>query len=239
VAFQFPVSLHFPAFQKTALQAALDRFVDAFKRQYKLSSSLREIASEAVFEKYSAEWIDTIPLDRDYTSAGAVLQRGQWLRLALPLRLSAGTYSAELIAFPLLDDPETAGLQLNFDGRAYAAIYEFQPRVEGGFDERAKNDFVAICYLAAQAAAADAFILLPDEDGKLLSVATDDIVERLRHPQRELRGRRAGLITGLKEDLVPADELRQLWKLPTNDPQVITTTSGYTVLDLIQPMVDG
>lgn len=237
MAFTYPVALHFPPFDRKDLPACVERCILGMRRYSRFPSALEGFAAELVFQKHSGEWLDTIEITgRDHT-VESMLARGRWLRLTFETHLGRGSYFIELYIFPLNGSPDKGALQLNFDGRSYAALFDFQPRALGGFDQEAKSDFFAVCDLIAREARPDAFILLPEE-GSLLTYSLEDIVERLRHPSGNRTDKRVGLITGAKEKLVSMDDLRKIWRLPVNDSRLLTTSSGYCVLDLVQKFID-
>lgn len=237
MAFSYPLALHFPPIPRYLLPQIVDNVLAAMRSNHRVPTRFCDLAAELVFEKFSGEWLDTIEMSTDYPSAGEAVGQGKWLRLSFELRITSGFYVAELYVFPIPDKLEMGGIQLNFDGRVYAALYEYQSRISGKFDEELKRDLLKICFKIASVAEAEALILLP-EDGSFKSISLPEILDRLLNPQMELYGRRAGLITGVRESVLQLEEIRQVWCIPVNDPRLITTTHGYSVLDLLQPLTE-
>lgn len=238
MSLSYPLALHFPPAPLSELSNGVDAILEIIKVQHSAPSNFRDLASELIFEKFSGSWLNTVEFDRNYPSVGTAIRQGKWLRLSFDLHIVGGVYGAELYVFPLPDDPGKGAFQLNFEGRLYAALYEFKPRASGGFNADVKRDFSMLCYQVATSGEAQSFILLPD-NGSLVSIATNEVADRLRHPQIEMYGRRAGLITGIKSNLVSTEELYRTWGLALNDPRLIMTTSGYVVLDLLQQYTES
>ncbi|MCI0654994.1 MAG: hypothetical protein L0Y39_11020 [Methylococcaceae bacterium] len=215
----------------------MDKVLAVISSHHRVPERFSDLAAELVIEPYSGEWLDTIKFKKKFHNTAAALEQGKWLRLSFSLRIANGLYESELYVFPVPHEPEMGGMQLNFNGRIYAAVYGNQPRVSGKFDERVKRGLGLVCYETAGAAEAESLILLPDA-GKFISVSSAEVVERLRNPQMELHGCRAGVITGVDQRLLSIEELCQIWHVPSSDVRLITTLSGYTILDLLQPFTE-
>lgn len=238
MAFTYPLALHFPSCARSELSFVVERFARVMKQRARAPMVFKESMAELIFDKLSGNWLNTVELVDDNLDVESIFASDRWLRFNFEFQLGNGWYFAELYTFPIVSSSgEFAGLQLNFDGRAYASIFDFQPRAYGGFDENAKRDFLAVCMLATELLQADAFILLPDE-GELVNISTNEILARLQEIRPVSENGRPGLITGLRGELTSVDHIREIWQLAADDSRLITTTSNYLILDLLQPFVD-
>jgi hypothetical protein len=232
MAFNYPVSLHFPPFRMPLFPNQIARIVESGKTLGRIAPTLVEAGAELVFEPTTCEWIATKEIHETKATAAGLLSKGRWLRLDVEVNLGRGNYFVEFYTFPLKDSPELAGFQVNFDGRAYASIFEFEPRAEGGFDEDSKRDFLAFCLNLSGMLESAGFILLP-EDGSFYSVPLDRIDSILRQPSDQNFGVRPGLITAIRESVLPVDAIRSAWKISSGDSRVKVSTRGYCLLDLV------
>ncbi|ENC9898088.1 TPA: hypothetical protein NID39_002324 [Pseudomonas aeruginosa] len=232
MAFSYPIAIHFPSLPRAALEEKALAVVAALRRRHAVVAQVRESVSELVVDPATGEWLDTRSVATDCASLEQCLQRYDWLRLEVELRLGQGRYFAALCSFPVDAQAERGGLQFNFSDRAYPAIHEFEDGSGGQFDGQVKRDFLAVCMTVVRHVDADAFILLQDE-GRFRCIELDEVLQRLVEPEMSLHGRRPGSITGVRSAWLSAQRMRELWALPHDDPRCFEA-GGYSVLDMIQ-----
>jgi hypothetical protein len=232
MAFNYPVTLTFSSFERKSLPRQVELLLKGMAERGRQLVSLVDVG-ELVFDSIG-EWLDTKEVRPGEANPVVLLGRGRWARVDLELQLGRGRYFASLHTFPIQSATEGAGVQIVFDGRAYASIYEFEPRVEGLFDDSAKRDFLRFCIDFASLLNTESFNLIPD-DGSLRALQTPDLIAQMLAKPGSAR---PGLLSGVVDSLVECDEVRGVWKLGASDPRLVRSPTGYCVLDFIQRFVE-
>lgn len=223
-----PVAVAF-ATSEAAPSDLARRLLEHLEAEHGLDPNATSLA-RLIFDADGIEWIDTESIATGDTLESSLISE-RWIRASGAVKIGEWFHSAEAYVFPCSPSDRNPCCEIKLSSRAYEAVYDFQARGEGGFNDAAKRGLLRLSLGAADAIDALAFSVRFD-DGELRPLEIREVLASLQAPEMRLGGNRPGLLTGVREERLSLDEVRAVWR---SGEHVYRTTSGYTVLDLLQP----
>jgi hypothetical protein len=200
--------------------------------EHGLTRDLESAVSLLVFDPKTDSWVGLEKVRADAASLGRLVVEKRGIRIGGELKIGKWTHPAEVFLYRASRSDERVGVTVKLHSYAYEAVFDFSPRDEGQFNEEAKHGLLGLCFGLATAAGADGWLLRFDA-GELRPPEIQEILDVLRHPVLTIDGKRPGLLTGVRADLMPAPEMESIWKPGRH---VYETIGGYCVLDLLWPL---
>jgi hypothetical protein len=221
-----PLALSFTPFAGKKEQVGVAAF-DYLVAAHELNPDLAGALSRLVFRPDYTNWVDTEPLEPKSKTLAELLAQHPALRIDGELRIGAELYQSKLFCYDLSPSDKRACLEVHIDSYAYQAVYDFTPEDDDAHDEVAHAGLLGLCSGLADAVKPDAFMLRFD-DYKLGPLDPNDVLARLRKPELTPRGRRPGLVTGVRAALLPRAEVEKVWG---KGAHIIEDVGGYVILD--------
>jgi hypothetical protein len=214
----------------TLCPAVFDYLAD----KHRLSRSLESAVSRFVHDPRSGEWVGAEPIAAQPDSLASILEEYRGLQITGKLKIGKWTHAATVLLYFATARDKRICVELKLYSYAYEAVFDYAPRSEGGFNEEAKNGLVGLCVGLAVATQTGGFMLRFD-DGEIRPLELEEILAKLRRPELTVHGKRPGLVTGVRGEIMPLAEIESVWGKGRHAYEAI---GGYSVLDLLWPIED-
>jgi hypothetical protein len=220
----------------TPLSAEADSVCSAvigyLSAEHGLTRDLEAAVSRLVFDPKTDEWVGLEKVGAEVGSLARLVVEGRGIRVGGDLKIGRWTHPAETFLYRWSGSDRRICVTIKLHSSVYEAIFDFAPRDEGKFNEEAKQGLLGLCFGLATTTGADGLVLRYD-DGELRPPGIPELLDRLRHPVLTIDGKRPGLVTGVRAEVMPASEMESIWKPGRH---VYETIGGYCVLDLLWPI---
>lgn len=179
------------------------------------------------------DWLQVTPLGFMPT-VEQLVEEIRWFRFDGRVKIGRHRADIEMYVFPTDGTPEGKAVSIEFKlGTVPSeAMWNFNWE-EGRLDRAAKQSVVDFCLDVASTLSCPGFLLNWD-NGELPPLTVDGVSQRLQRETRNGKRELPGLLTGLQRRILSRKQLVPIWG---DEEQLYEHPLGYTVLDVISPLV--